>query len=277
MSGLTQHELATLLEETSRTFALAIPLLEEPLATQVGAAYLVFRIADTLEDAPLWARDTRIAALRSFDAWMDGAPLHVPSPPSNDACVTLLARADDVRATVASFPAAAREAIASHAKRTARGMADFVERQDERGGIELRDVADLQDYCYVVAGIVGEMLTELFAIVAPSLDRASLGARAAAFGEGLQLVNILKDGTSDAKEGRVYVPPSVPRTDVMALARADLARAEEYIALLAPAPESIRAFCTLPVRLATATLDALASGAAKLTREDVMRIFASSR
>ena len=43
------------LVKTSRTFALAIPLLPQPTARQVTVAYLLFRIADTFEDASvLW-------------------------------------------------------------------------------------------------------------------------------------------------------------------------------------------------------------------------------
>ncbi len=41
-------DLDTLLAETSRTFALAIPLLPEPTRHEVGVAYLLFRVADTL-------------------------------------------------------------------------------------------------------------------------------------------------------------------------------------------------------------------------------------
>ena len=43
-----------LLVKTSRTFALAIPLLPEPTRREVGLAYLLFRIADTFEDATAW-------------------------------------------------------------------------------------------------------------------------------------------------------------------------------------------------------------------------------
>ena len=39
--------LEDLLEKTSRTFALAIPVLPEPTRRQVMIAYLRFRIADT--------------------------------------------------------------------------------------------------------------------------------------------------------------------------------------------------------------------------------------
>ena len=42
-----------LLEKTSRTFALTVPLLPEPTRCEVTVAYLLFRVADTLEDATL--------------------------------------------------------------------------------------------------------------------------------------------------------------------------------------------------------------------------------
>jgi farnesyl-diphosphate farnesyltransferase len=279
--ALSDAELAALLERTSRTFALAIPLLGDPLARQVGAAYLVFRLADTLEDAPLWGRDARLAGLRGFAPWLEGGawPQCATAPTSDAGCLELIARAGDVRTTVDGFPERARRAVVSHAKRTAEGMAEFVARQREDGSGVLRDLPDLSAYCYVVAGIVGEMLTELFVLASPSLEgvQPELAARAAAFGEGLQLVNILKDGASDAGEGRVYVPPGVPRSEVFALARADLARAGEYVALLAKggAPETTRAFCELPVQLAVATLDRLEEGAPKLARDEVLRIHAS--
>ena len=55
-----------LLEKTSRTFALSIPLLPEPTRREVAIAYLLFRIADTLEDATEWPRKRQIEALDEF-------------------------------------------------------------------------------------------------------------------------------------------------------------------------------------------------------------------
>ena len=52
-----------LLCKTSRTFALAIPLLPEPTQSTVCLAYLVFRVADTLEDSETWSRSARLQAL----------------------------------------------------------------------------------------------------------------------------------------------------------------------------------------------------------------------
>jgi farnesyl-diphosphate farnesyltransferase len=271
MSVLGDRDLSSLLERTSRTFALAIPLLGEPLARQVGVAYLLFRIADTFEDATLWGRDDRHAALATFAAWLDGVTeLPDGRPTDDEGCLELLARAEEVRASLDAFPADVRRAIADHVGRTARGMRAFVARQSEGGALVLRDVEDLRAYCYVVAGIVGEMLTDLFVLARPDLPRAELASRARAFGEGLQLVNILKDARDDAKEGRSYLPPGASREEITRLARADLEAAAEYVALLPEGP--VRAFCDLPVRLAVATLDALDRGEAKLARADVARI-----
>ncbi|AKU94340.1 Squalene synthase [Labilithrix luteola] len=289
-SALTQDEIASLLAKTSRTFALTIPLLPEPLTTQVGIAYLLLRIADTLEDAPRWGRDRRHEALVSFASWLGGRSsstsearrwisLVEKDAPIDDAgCMQLLRRSEGVRASLDAMEPRAARAVRDDVIRTTRKMAEFVARQSDDGAMQLDDVPDLEAYCYAVAGIVGELLTVLFAIATPSVEneRPSLMALAQWFGEGLQLVNILKDANADAKEGRLYLPRNVPRAEIMQKARADLAKAQDYTALLskASAPPGARRFCELPVRLAVATLDRLEAGEAKLPRDEVLRIFA---
>jgi farnesyl-diphosphate farnesyltransferase len=282
---LSASELATLLERTSRTFALTIPLLDEPLATDVGLAYLLFRIADTLEDAPLWGRDERMSALDSFGEWLVGENAEkrwlqavAKSRPTDDAgCLALLARAEGVRTSVAQRGEDLALAMTMDVVRTSSKMAEFVSRQTDAGGLVLRDLDDLREYCYAVAGIVGELLTEMFLLRDPSLEpeREALMDLAPAFGEGLQLVNILKDADGDAREGRMYLPPGVDRAEVVALARTDLARANDYVNVLklAGASSHVRTFCELPVRLADATLDRLDEGTPKLSRDEVMAIF----
>jgi farnesyl-diphosphate farnesyltransferase len=284
---LSTSELSTLLDRTSRTFALTIPLLDEPLATDVGLAYLLFRIADTLEDAPLWGRDVRMAALDSFGEWLVGEDAErrwlqavEKKPPTDDAgCLALLARAEGVRMSVAQRGEDLALAMTMDVVRTSSKMAEFVARQTDAGGLVLRDLPDLREYCYAVAGIVGELLTEMFLKRDPALEpeRDALMDLAPAFGEGLQLVNILKDAPSDAREGRMYLPPGVDRAEVMALARTDLARAVDYVNVLklAGASSHVRTFCELPVKLAEATLDRLEEGATKLSRDEVMKIFAA--
>src|SRR5450432_969393 len=67
-------EIGDLLQKTSRTFALTIPLLPEPTRSEVSVAYLLFRIIDTFEDATRWTPERRIEALNEFPELLDGAP-----------------------------------------------------------------------------------------------------------------------------------------------------------------------------------------------------------
>jgi farnesyl-diphosphate farnesyltransferase len=154
-------------------------------------------------------------------------------------------------------------------------MSGIVRRGDARGNLHLSTLRDLRDYCYVVAGIVGEMLTSLFLLEAPGLSpiASRLRRRSRFFGEALQLVNILKDRASDATEGRVYLPSGTDPSVVFALARFDLNRAAEYVIALqrAGAPEGYVAFTGSPAILARASLDRIASRepGGKLTRDEV--------
>jgi Squalene/phytoene synthase len=65
------QELDRLLAASSRTFALAVPLLPEPTRRQVTIAYLLFRIADTFEDATAWPPARRIEALERFSRLLE--------------------------------------------------------------------------------------------------------------------------------------------------------------------------------------------------------------
>jgi len=131
---------------------------------------------------------------------------------------------------VATMAPGTREIIVKHAVRTTEGMAQVVSRADERGNLRLTSLQDLQDYCYLVAGIVGELLTEVFLHGSAEFqaEQAALRMHMLAFGEGLQLVNILKDASDDARDGRVYLPAQLPRAEVFLLARADLDAANRY-------------------------------------------------
>src|SRR3954464_13961842 len=64
-------DLEQLLLSKSRTFALAIPLLPEPTRLEVILYYLLFRVADTFEDAASWPRALRIQALERFDQLLE--------------------------------------------------------------------------------------------------------------------------------------------------------------------------------------------------------------
>lgn len=279
--------LQDLLVKTSRTFALSIPELPDPTCREVTIAYLLFRIADTFEDATvLWPQAKRLETLHEFadllrdpnvDRARELARRWAAEPPiDHEGYLELLDRTPEVVEALLSLSAEARQSICHHTIRTSELMAGFVEHTNEEGVLELDGLERLREYCYAVAGIVGEMLTELFLLerdhLAPQADY--LRERAALFGEGLQLVNILKDSATDATEGRNYLPGGVDRAEVFALARRDLEAAAEYCLAIqgGGGPNGIVAFTALPVELAWATLDKVErkGPGAKISRPEVV-------
>jgi farnesyl-diphosphate farnesyltransferase len=178
----------------------------------------------------------------------------------------------------ASVRAPARACIRRHVVRSADRMAGFIGRCDADGTLALLTLEDLGEYCYAVAGIVGEMLTELYLLGRPELDpvAAELRAGSAAFGEGLQLVNILKDAQRDEEEGRTYLPKLARLEDVFARAERDLLTASRFVECLrgAGAEAGLVAFNAAISKLALANLEILRTRGlgAKLSRLDVARI-----
>jgi len=282
--------LRSLLQKTSRTFALTIPLLPETLQTEVATAYLLFRIIDTFEDATRWEPARRAKALGTFAQLIENEGAHdgpdlvarwIDDPPlEHDGYLELLAATHEVIGWQRGMRFAARELLRRHVARSARGMIDVVKRIDDRGALDLKTLKELRDYCYTVAGIVGQMLTELFMLQSPSLRSVAgdLRERAVEFGEALQLVNILKDSQADGAEQRTYLPREASLPEVFSLARADLRRGVEYTELLrtAGADRGIVAFNALNLRLAIGTLHLLRTQGpgVKLTRTQVAGMLA---
>lgn len=270
-----------LLTRTSRTFALTIPYLPEPTRREVSLAYLLLRITDTLEDATTWSIRERQQALQTIatlftEPCLEQAALlakrWLAEPPCDNAdylelLSTLPALLNDL---AQQHPDAAR-IVRRHCQQTALGMAELV-------GVALNSVEQLQRYCYVVAGLVGEMLTALFLRnLTPTLEqRHELESLAVPFGEGLQLVNILKDSATDEGEGRLFLPPDVPMAAVFALAAHNLTLAQRYCEVLASmrAPTGYLFFTRLPIALASATLERVQrdGAGAKLSRAEVAAI-----
>lgn len=272
--------LSKLLEQTSRTFALSIPFLPAELQRSVTVAYLLFRIADTIEDEFQGSTQERAMALRviadRFAASSDvmsetvGDLLGDLPPLQNSGYADLLNNIPVVLAEYGRLDSAHQKIIAEHLSRTARGMARFLDRDLSGAGVD-----DLRAYCYIVAGIVGEMCSTLFVAYQPELAtiRVQLQDDSAAFGEGLQLVNIIRDADDDLHAGRCYLPKCVNRDKLISLARQDLETATAYIETLerSSAHPGIVAFNTFNAALAHQTLRAIEQGGvgAKVSRKHV--------
>jgi farnesyl-diphosphate farnesyltransferase len=286
---LTDQQVDQLLQSTSRTFALSIPLLPPAERREVGLAYLVFRIADTYEDAELLGRAARIAGLQSFEAcfetpspaqWSEFAQQSLRQPPSENADYNrLVAATPQVLCSLAACRHDAGEIVTRYATASIHGMIQSLQSGDTQGVLQFQSIDQLRRYCYFVAGVVGEMLTELFLLRLDDKQAAgTLLPLARDFGEGLQLVNILKDSRDDATQGRCYLPGDWSREAIMELARGDLRRAAAYVDALRSlgAPDGYIEFSQLPLELAEATLDRLATHGpgAKVSRDQVAAIMA---
>ncbi|NND96474.1 MAG: squalene/phytoene synthase family protein [Pirellulaceae bacterium] len=265
-------------------------MLPAAVRKQVGVAYLLFRVADTIEDSTTVGGREKLrllgelgkllqAADEVHDEWKSLAcVLQQTATTNNAADACLFRQTARVVASACYFEPTVRTIILRRVRKSALGMRQFLSRGNVTGNIRLNSHRELCDYCYCVAGTVGEMLTELFLQHDPQLasSRSSLMSDAVGFGEALQLVNILKDSDNDHREGRCFIPANVARESLMEQARAKIEVAENYIQTLIEhdADDGIIRFSTFPVLLASLTLERVQADGpgAKVCREDVFRI-----
>ncbi len=312
---------STILPRVSRTFALSIEALPDFLRAAVRSAYLLCRVVDSIEDEPTLGDAQRNELFDIFDRLLDDG---TDAAEIELACARafvggagadgeLCRGAGAVFRTFRALPPSQRDAIRPHVLEMSGGMRSYCAR-----GIasRLSDLADLERYCYFVAGTVGNLLTMLFEEAASGLSEelhSALRERAVSFGIGLQMVNVVKDAATDFRErGVCFLPLDLAREHglevgrlldpamreaglavvraVCARAREHLRRAEEYIALWpvsgrgGHAGRSVRLFCLVPLALAQATLrtveqgdDTLRAGAEpKVSRTTVARIVAEA-
>jgi len=278
-----------ILPHVSRTFALTIPQLPPALATPVTSAYLLCRIADTIEDEPALSPPETLAFLQRFSALVGGQgdPGALArelderlSERTPDTERDLVKHMDRVVRVTESLQIPQRAAIQRCVELMCYGMPRF-QFNSSVGG--LARSADLDDYCYYVAGVVGEMLTDLFCAYSEDIgrQRAALSALAASFAQGLQMTNILKDVWEDRSRGACWLPQEVFArhgvnlaqvskeaqgpgyaqgiAELVGVAHAHLRNALDYTLLIPAKQTGIRRFCLWAIGLAILTLRKVAS------------------
>src|SRR6185312_15535307 len=278
-----------ILPHVSRTFALTIPQLPPALRTPVTNAYLLCRIADTIEDETPAAAATNLVLQERFVAVVRGkedadvlahdvAPQLSPKtlPAERDLIINM----KRVVGITARLDEPQRLAIQRCLDIMCHGMHKFQQTASLRG---LPRSTDLDDYCYYVAGVVGEMLTELFCSYSAQIrqHRTELHDLAVSFAQGLQMTNILKDVWEDHARGACWLPQEVfsrygidlsqlapgkggtgfdaGMRELVGVAHVHLRNALSYT-LLMPAKEvGIRRFCLWAIGLAVLTLRRIAA------------------
>ena len=273
-----------MLQGVSRTFALTIPQLPRPLSRAVGNAYLLCRIADTIEDEPTLDRRLKQHLSELFTSvlareeppwrFVDSlAPLLSAHTTGDEH--ELIRNTERVVRITHSLSARQQETVERCVRVMSKGMAEFQEGCTLSGLPRMRD---LDRYCYHVAGVVGEMLTELFCEYAPAIgaQRTKLLELAVSFGQGLQMTNILKDLWEDRARGACWLPRDVfaragfdlddlePDTrhpaferglvELIGIARLHLATALVYTLMMPDREAGIRRFCLRALGIAVLTL-----------------------
>lgn len=271
-----------LLASVSRSFYLTIRLLPAALRAPIGLAYLLARASDTIADSAAAPAVVRLRHLAAFEAMIrrgtrEGlADLQREIVPTHAGERELVARLDRCLDWLASLAKMDRAEIAAVMEKIIRGQTLDLERfpASERI-VALPTAAALDEYTYLVAGCVGEFWTRICAQHLPryaTLPLEELGALGRSYGQGLQLVNILRDAPADLRAGRCYLPadelrladaepeallraPATARPVFarwLGKARAQLDDGFRYLEAVRPA--RLRAGCFLPWYLAIETL-----------------------
>ncbi len=303
-------------QRVSRTFALTVDVLEEPMSRRICLGYLLCRVADTLEDASHIEADRQVELLHSFNAALDPesettieefrAAVDPWLPPASErnADWVVVAQSPTVVATFAELPADIRNALLPPIHEMVDGMAMFVERHADEGGIRIRDQDELEEYCYYAAGTVGTLITNLLSQGDVSEERVrTMRETAEEFGLLLQLVNVSKDVHDDyTEENNVYLPAEwldsegVPQAAVTApqhrdesarvvartadLARSCLDEAQTYLETMPLREGNTLSAWLVPYILAVGTLreldkrpeDALTDTGVKVSRQEVFAV-----
>lgn len=256
-----------ILGSVSRTFALTIPLLPPAIEVVVGNTYLLCRIVDTIEDAAELSPTEKQNLSKLFlDAVLGDIPVTAFVTPCLDALrgysnvdeLDLIAHTPTVLRILHTFPARDQKAIGRCILIMSSGMSHFHHRQNQYG---LKDLVEFEEYCYVVAGVVGELLTTIFGHYSPEFAKHIRGHEklALAFGQALQMTNILKDSPEDRARGVSWQPAQMSQAELLQIAYEKLQDSLSYILLIPKKEIGMRRFCFLAFGLAVMTLEKIAT------------------
>ena len=273
-----------LLQGVARTFALTIPQLPSALRDVVANAYLLCRIADTIEDESAIPVDEKCVLVKLYLGALDNTVdpavfagrfrdlISAQRPVAEKKLI------DDIPRVIAithNFSDTQQAALRRCVGVMSRGMT-YYQANASLGGLD--NLRQLDNYCYHVAGVVGEMLTELLCEYSPGMapQKQELMLLSVSFGQGLQMTNILKDIREDYARGVCWLPRDVFQQagfdldhypervasgkfvtgiqSLLGICHAHLRNASRYIELI-PAHESgLRKFCFWAVGMALLTL-----------------------
>ncbi|GAB4075156.1 hypothetical protein GCM10028778_26590 [Barrientosiimonas marina] len=258
-----QKDANVILKQTSRTFYIPITLLKSPLKETVASAYLCMRAVDEIEDHEELNSDIKAYLLRSVSDLLehgfdDAVYRELLGPYELLLPEVTLRLGDWIRLCPDGIVTDVKESTGT----MARGMAEWAEKD-----WDVKDRADLDDYTYYVAGLVGVMLSDIWEWYDGTQTNRE---QAIGYGRGLQAVNILRNQDEDSERGVNFVPDGWTRDDMFAYTEYNLAQADAYMNDIHT--RTIKLFCRIPLALAKQTIKALKEGREKISRNEVETI-----
>ena len=214
----------TLLKRVSRAFYLSIRVLPSAMRGPVATAYLLARAADTIADTPSVPAERRLAHLSDFREIIEGKS-DILAAMGLSSALTDLQPTSGERRLLNSLPEIFNllsglsepdaEAVRSVVRTLTSGMVfDLMTFGEPNSGnvTALETEEQLDEYCYLVAGCVGEFWTDTSIAHTPSLshwDANQMRITGVRFGLALQMTNVLRDIPKDLRMGRSYLPRTV--------------------------------------------------------------------
>lgn len=187
-----------LLNQTSRSFAAVIQALDDELRPAISIFYLVLRALDTVEDDMTIPVGEKVSMLREFHTHLYQEDWKYSE--SNETDRAVLLEFPTISSEFRKLKPAFQEVIADIAEKMGSGMTVFLEER-------VNTMAEWDEYCHYVAGLVGIGLSRLF--TASGLEDDEVGRDhqlANSMGLFLQKTNIIRDYLEDGSEGREFWP-----------------------------------------------------------------------
>tara|TARA_Y100000768_G_scaffold377600_1_gene351014 strand:- start:27 stop:1052 length:1026 start_codon:yes stop_codon:yes gene_type:complete len=293
--GSSEKIIDELLKGTSRSFYLTLKVLPKKVRRQIGLAYLLARLADTIADSKVGENKVLWKLLAEYNHRL----LHgecVDMPDFTELAVIQEDSAESRLLNEAFIPVnyleksqylseSDRKKIIQLLNVIISGQILDLERFNDASGrriISLKNEEELDSYTYLVAGSVGEFWTHMSLDHLFSLEeerREILFDKAVKFGKSLQLINILRDLPEDLRMGRCYIPiKSLKEIEMTAkdlldmnnigkfrplydsyIDRAEdyLDEAVDYVKMLPRSQFRLRLSCLLPILIGQRTLQLL--------------------
>ena len=286
-----------ILPKVSRSFALCIPKLPEVTRDIVCVSYDLFRIVDAIEDSKEKNIERKKEQINLFknilleervtdlEDFIEPVAQKAPNKYEGD----LIKNISRIIRPFSNFPENIKESVKKWIFEMSYGMKKYLDKK-----IETFD--DQNEYCFFVAGTVGNMLTEIYLHRKHiNLDEYTKMLKLSpGFGLGLQKTNIIKNIRVDFEEGRKYWPlilfnnmdinyedlfdskkvnPSLEITNTLIEdAQQYLDKGLKYTLTIPKNQTGLRTFCLIPLFMAVATLSECYNNSKVLTSKKDVKI-----